>query len=100
MTRVEWEALPRVTKSSILKGSLLVVSVTILEIGTKYDFYFVTEIIESKLILTPKAFGKQKLVDSGKRFHWLCEGSRGLEKSVAPPLINDIIEQHHIRQIA
>lgn len=42
MTRVEWEALPRITKSSILKGSILAVGWTMDSRDISVDFCLIT----------------------------------------------------------
>ena len=42
MTRVEWEALPRITKSSILKGSIIAVGWTIDSGFISVDFCLIT----------------------------------------------------------
>lgn len=49
MTRVEWEALPRITKSSILKGSILAVGWTMDCRDISVDFCLITWTEEIRL---------------------------------------------------
>ena len=99
MTRDEFNALPRVTESSISEGSMLVTCSNLYDGEFNPYFYLIVKVVKGIPFEENIGVERALIIPEEDSVYWVCEDKPVRKRNTYPISIRDLAEEPRVRQI-